>query len=59
MLLQLTYKVVWFIGVVLPVLIAGRFPTYALVHVVIFATYVIGDLIAIHFSYVFAKASDE
>jgi len=59
LLLQLTYKVVWFIGVILPVLFAGQFPTYAILLVVIYATYIIGDLIAIPFSYVFAKQSDQ
>jgi hypothetical protein len=58
LLLQLSYKVVWFIGVILPVLIAGKFPTYAILYVVIYATYIIGDLIAIPFSYIFAKQSD-
>jgi hypothetical protein len=58
LLLQLTYKVVWFIGVILPFLVTARFPTYAIVYVVIFATFIIGDLIAIPFSYVFAKRSD-
>jgi hypothetical protein len=58
LLLQLTYKVVWFIGVILPILVTARFPTYAIVYVVIFATFIIGDLIAIPFSYVFAKRSD-
>ena len=58
LLLQLSYKVVWFIGVILPVLIAGKFPTYAILYVVIYATYIIGGLIAIPFSYVFAKQSD-
>jgi hypothetical protein len=58
LLLQLCYKVVWFIGVILPILFAGKFPNYALIYVVIFATYIIGDLIAIPFSYVFAKQSD-
>ncbi len=58
LLLQLCYKVVWFIGVLLPLLVTGEFPTYAIVYVVIFATYIIGDLIAIPFSYVFAKESD-
>jgi len=55
LLLQLCYKLVWFVGVVLPILIAGGFPSYALLHVVIFATFMIGDLIAIPFSYVFSK----
>ena len=55
LLLQLTYKVIWFVGVILPILFAGKFPTYAILLVVIYATYIIGDLIAIPFSYVFSK----
>ncbi len=58
LLLELSYKVVWFIGVIVPVLIAGKFPAYATGYVVFFAVYIIGDLIAIPFSYVFAKDSD-
>ena len=58
LLLQLTYKVVWFVGVILPALIAGNFPAYAAGYVFFFAIYIIGDLIAIPFSYVFAKESD-
>jgi hypothetical protein len=58
LLLQLCYKVVWFVGVALPLLVAGEFPAYAMVYAGIFATYIIGDLIAIPFSYVFAKQSD-
>ena len=59
LLLQLSYKVVWFIGVILPVLIAGQFPTYAIGYVVFFAIYIIGDVIAIPFSYVFAKQQEK
>lgn len=55
LLLELSYKVVWFIGVIIPVLIAGKFPSYAMGYVAFFAVYIIGDLIAIPFSYVFAK----
>jgi hypothetical protein len=58
LLLQLCYKAVWFIGVILRILFAGQFPNYALIYVVVFATYIIGDLIAIPFSYVFGKQSD-
>lgn len=58
LLLQLSYKVVWFIGVILPMLFGGKFPTYGILYVVIFATYIVGDLIAIPFSYVFAKQTD-
>ncbi len=59
LLLQLCYKSVWFIGVVLPLVVTGRFPNYAIFIAVIFATYIVGDLIAIPFSYVFAKQSDQ
>ena len=59
LLLQLGYKVLWFIGVLIPILIAAKFPTHAILIIVIFATYIIGDLIAIPFSYIFAKESDQ
>jgi len=55
LLLELSYKVVWFIGVILPILVAAKFPSYALLYVIIFATFIIGNLIAIPFWYVFAK----
>ncbi len=58
LLLQLAYKVVWFIGVFFPFLVAGKFPAYATGYVVFFVIYIIGDLIAIPFSYVFAKQSE-
>lgn len=53
--LQLCYKVVWFIMVLLPQLVGGRFPSHAAVLSLIFITYVIGDLIAIPFGRLFAK----
>ncbi|MCG7850662.1 MAG: hypothetical protein MIO93_16005 [ANME-2 cluster archaeon] len=55
LLLQLCYKSIWFIGVILPLLITAQFPSYAISFAIIFATYIIGDIIAIPFSYVFAK----
>jgi len=55
LLMQLFYKSVWFIGVALPLWVSGHFPIYALPMVIIFATFIIGDLIAIPFSYIFAK----
>lgn len=59
LLMQLCYKSVWFIGVLIPLLVTGRFPSYAIPMVIIFATFIIGDLIAIPFAYVFAKQSDQ
>ena len=55
LLLQLFYKTIWFIGIIIPVLITGQLPMYALSFVVIFASYIIGDLIAIPFPYIFSK----
>jgi len=57
LLLQLCYKSVWFIAVVLPLLIRGRFPDYGLLTAAIFATYIVGDLIAIPFPYLLARSS--
>lgn len=57
LMLQLIYKVVWLIGVILPLVVSGEFPTYAILHVSIFTSYIIGDLIAIPFSYVFLKSN--
>jgi hypothetical protein len=59
LLLQLTYKTIWFVGVIIPILIAGKLPNYAILLAVIWATYIIGDLIAIPFSYVFGKEAKQ
>lgn len=56
--LQLCYKSVWFICIILPLLISGQLPGYAVTFMVIFASYIVGDLIAIPFSFVFAKQAD-
>jgi len=53
--LQLCYKSIWLIGVMLPLLITARFPNYAISFALIFVTFIIGDIIAIPFSYIFAK----
>ena len=58
LLLQLFYKSIWFIGVILPMLVSGKFPVYGLLTVIIFATYILGDIISIPFSYVFAKQTN-
>ena len=35
--------------------ILGEFPNYAILHVVVMGSYIIGDLVVIPFSYVFSK----
>ncbi len=57
--LQLCYKTIWFIGVVLPLWATGHFPSYAIPTVIIFATFIVGDLIAIPFSYILAKETKQ
>ena len=59
LLLQLGYKLIWFIGVVLPLLVNAKFPSYAIPTAIIFVTFIIGDLIAIPFSYLFTKESNQ
>jgi hypothetical protein len=59
LLLQLFYKSIWFIAVTAPLLVIGKFPGYAIIMAIIFATFIIGDIIAIPFSYVFAKQSEK
>ncbi len=54
LLAQLVYKIIYMAAVVSPLLIAGNFPAYAVGQAIIFLTYIIGDLIAIPFGYVFA-----
>jgi len=58
LLMELCYKSVWFIGVLIPLFAAVRFPSYAIPMAIIFATFIIGDLIAIPFHYIFAKSSE-
>jgi hypothetical protein len=58
LLLQLCYKSVWLLGVIIPLLASGRFPLYATSLLLIFVTYIIGDCIAIPFSYLFSKRMD-
>ncbi len=52
---QLCYKAVWFVGVLVPLLVTGKLPPHGPVFVGIFASYIIGDLIAIPFPVIFAR----
>ncbi len=55
LLFSLCYKTVWFIAVILPIILAGAFPPYAILPAAIYASYIAGDLIAIPFAYLFSK----
>lgn len=49
LLFQMTYKIVWFAAVVLPMAITSTFYIEALAFAIILATFVVGDLIALPF----------
>ncbi|HEX8991959.1 MAG TPA: hypothetical protein VF784_09795 [Anaerolineales bacterium] len=53
--LQLCYKSIWFVGVVLPLWLTGQFRSNAVFSVVLYATFIVGDLIAIPFPYIFSR----
>lgn len=55
LLVEITYKTIWLIGVILPLILKGQFPQYALINTIIFATFIIGNAIAIPFKYLFNK----
>jgi len=55
LLLQLSYKTVWFLGIALPLMAEGQFPAHGYMFAAIFLSYIIGDLIAIPFGYIFGK----
>jgi len=57
LLFQLFYKPIWFAAVLLPFLLANELQMYVIVFIVIFAFFIIGDLIAIPFSYILSKES--
>jgi hypothetical protein len=55
LLVQLVYKPIWLALVAIPLFLEGKFPLYVVVIAAIFLTYIIGDLIAIPFPYLFSK----
>jgi hypothetical protein len=54
LLVELVYKLIWLCGIVVPLALRDEFPTSSVVQVVIFVTFVAGDLVAIPFRYMFA-----
>jgi len=59
LLMQLFYKPIWFVAVIIPLAATGRFPRYAVPLCVLFGAMIVGDLIAIPFRQVFSKESGE
>ena len=55
LLIQLVYKPIWLAAMVIPLFLRGQFPFYVVFISAVFLTYIIGDLIAIPFGYLFSK----
>ena len=55
LLVELVYKLLWLCGVVAPLALRGEFPKSSMVQVAIFCTFVVGNLIAIPFRYIFGR----
>lgn len=55
LLTQLVYKPVWLAFFAIPLFVKGQFPFYVVFISAVFITYIIGNLIAIPFSYLFSK----
>ncbi len=59
LVIQICYKLIWILGVLLPQLLRGHLPIHALILCAVFVTYIIGDLIAIPFPMLFSKTARE
>ena len=55
LLIELTYKLIWLLVVVAPLAMRREFPGSAIIQVVIFITFVVGNLVAIPFGYLFSR----
>ena len=56
LLIQVLYKTLFLVGLVLPIAVTAMIPGYSVPIVVLFALFVIGDMIAIPFPYLFSKS---
>ena len=55
LLLQLTYKLIWFVAIIIPHLVMGQLPTFAMTMSALYVTFVIGDIIAIPWRHIFVR----
>lgn len=58
LLIQILYKTLFLVGLVLPMAITAAIPGYSVPIVVLFSLFIIGDLIAIPFPYLFSKSTE-
>lgn len=59
LLLQLSFKIIWFAGVAMPLAAKRQFPAHGYVYAAIFLSFTIDDLIAIPVGYLFGKTKAE
>lgn len=57
LLMQLIYKTVWLVAVILPLFMDGEIAADIIPTIAVFLVVIVGDLIAVPFSYCFAKTS--
>ena len=53
LLFQFTYKCIWFIGVILPLALAGTIEMYGILMIIVFAGIMVGDVLVIPWKTVF------
>jgi hypothetical protein len=58
LLIQVLYKSLFLLGVILPQAIQGGIPGYAVPLALLFALFILGDVIAIPFPYIFSRTSE-
>lgn len=58
LLIQVLYKSLFLLGVILPLAIQGGIPDYAIPLIFLFALFILGDVIAIPFPHVLSKTSE-
>jgi hypothetical protein len=59
LLLQAGYKSLWLVGVLLPHAVTSGIPAHGISLTLIFVFFIVGDLVAVPFSYVFAEVAVE
>lgn len=56
LLLQLVYKPLWIAVTAIPIFLQGEWPPHVILITVVFLIYIVGDLVAIPWRYLFSKA---
>ncbi|MHA1283618.1 MAG: hypothetical protein ACTSQP_14060 [Promethearchaeota archaeon] len=54
-LFQFTYKCIWFLGVIIPQALAGSIQTYGITMIIVFAFFIVADIIVIPWNKILEK----